>query len=537
MAIRSNFFLVFLFLAALTICGQESASFPGSKPYREQLAESGPVREISLHDALATALMQNLDIEIENYNRDLNRAATVNALSYYDPLAGLNTSLISSDLPVTSVLQTGASNSQITRSWSVAPSIQQNLPGGGTATLSVNLSRTSTNSIYAFVDPAFGSSIGIIITQPLWRGFRRTAAERQITVSRLNERMGESQFRQKVTGIVEQVINAYWRLAVTMENYEAQRQARDVAVLQYEQTRRRRDAGQETSLALTSARSDAASHEQTLTQAAVQIIQAANTLKRQLAPSVMDPLWADGLITADRPELKEPSVGLQEAVKTALERRPELEQLRLQLEQSDAELRFARQETKPAINLRLEAASTGSAGIVYALSSGLVVSRALDPSSPWYGGLGKAYGQAARFQYPSLAAGLEVKLPLRNRAANSQLATTVVGARKLQSQLQAAQEDILVEVRNAWESMAAQKKNVESASLSRRLAEEQLAVETAKGSSDTEKLELLRGQRDLADARVHELQALIDYDLAGVSLERAMNTLVDEEQVLLARRK
>lgn len=120
----------------------------------------------------------------------------------------MNASILSSNLPVTNILQTGESDSQITKSWSVNPSLQQNLPGGGTATLSVNLNRTSTNGLYVFVNPVYTSTVGLTITQPLLRGFRRTAAERQIIISRLTEHISESQFRQKVVTVVEQVISA-----------------------------------------------------------------------------------------------------------------------------------------------------------------------------------------------------------------------------------------------------------------------------------------------------------------------------------------
>jgi outer membrane protein TolC len=103
--------------------------------------------------------------------------------------------------------------------------------------------------------------------------------------------------------------------------------------------------------------------------------------------------------------------------------------------------------------------------------------------------------------------------------------------------MNAAQEDILVEVRNAWETIAAQRKNVEAALVSRRLSADRLATEKAKNVDDTASLDVLRDQRDLADAQVRELQALVDYQLAKVAYEKAMNSLVDDEQIVLARRK
>lgn len=543
MAIIPVSILAAFLVLAPPVRAQEGNLFPPSTPWRAKLAERGPVREITLRDSIATALMHNLEIEIENYNPDLAQTSLTSARSFFDPQATLNASLVSSNLPVTNVLQTGESDSQITKSLMINPSLQGNLPGGGTATLSVGLNRVSTNGLYVFINPVYTSTVGLTLTQPLLRGFRRTAAERQIVVAQLNERIDESQFRQKVASVVEQVINAYWRLAVGGEYYEAQRLARDVAIREYEDTRKRLQDGQETPLALTSRRSDVASHDQSLTQAEVQLVQAANNLKRLLAPSVFDPLWSIGLIAADRPEAPDPSkvdpqyASVDESIKTALARRPELVQLRLQAQQSSAEVRFAQQETKPAVNLRLELLTTGDAGKVYAVTPDNVVSLVPDPANPNYGGLGKSYGKALSVQHPSLAGGLEIRLPLRNRAANSQLTAAELGSRRVQSQMRATQEDILVEVRNTWGAIAAHRRNVEAAGISVRLAEERLNADVAKSGNDPRNIEALRDQRDLADARVHELQALVDYRLSEVSLRKAMDTLVDDQQIVLARHR
>jgi len=517
-----------LFFFVLTLRA-ETVAFPPSQPYRAQLAERGAVRDLSLRDAITTALQSNLDIEMERDNRETSHTGIANANSYYDPIFDLTGTALTSNIPVTNILQTGGFYSQITKAYTAVPSIQENLPGGGTAQLSLNLSRTYTNSYYALINPVYGSVLGITITQPLWRGFRRTAAERQIIVARLNESMSESEFRQRVAGTVEQVINTYWRLAIALENYESQRQSRDVAVAEYEQTRKEQKQGQEGALA--SQRSDVVAHDQSLTQAEVQVVQAENALKRLLTASIMDPLWTTGIIASDRPTPREPDMTEQDAVQTALQRRPELEQLRLQLKQSEADVRYNRQETKPAVNLRLEAQSTSYAG---------PIADTVDITGPLpaiTGAFGTTTRQAISFDHPSLAAGLEIRLPLRNLAAKSQLAAAVIGERKLQAQFRAAQEDILVDVRNAWQTIAVQRRNADSAVQSRKAAEERVHSEEAKHANEPGALDVLRARKDFEEARKNELQALVDYQLSLVTLQRAMNTLVDEQQIVLARRK
>jgi len=206
MAIRSACFLSLLLSVASILSSQEAGSFPPSVPYRVQLAARGPIREIGLREALAMALAHNLEIEIDSYGRELSREATISAKSYFDTVATLNTSVISSDIPATNILQTGALDSLINKAVSVMPGIQQNIPGGGAVTVFTNIARNTTNSQFSFINPVFGSTLGFSVTQPLWRGFRRTAVERQIVVSRLNEKLSESQFRQKVAYVIEQVL-------------------------------------------------------------------------------------------------------------------------------------------------------------------------------------------------------------------------------------------------------------------------------------------------------------------------------------------
>ncbi|HLK65920.1 MAG TPA: TolC family protein [Bryobacteraceae bacterium] len=523
------FSVVFGFaVSALSLGAQEAASLV-PKPYRAQLEQHGHVREMSLRDAIATALQCNLEIEIEGYNHEAARANTTNASAYYDPVLGLNTSAISTNVPVTNILQTGEFASQITKTWSVSPSIQQNLPGGGTAILTTNLNRVSTNSDYSLINPVLGSTFGLTITQPLLRGFLRTGAERQIAINQLNERITVSQFQQKAAAVVEQVINNYWRLAATLENYEAQRQGYAVAAAEYEESRKKNGDGPQA--AVSSQRSELLSRDQILAQAAVQIIQASNGLKRLLAPSVADPLWADGIVATDTPDVKPLSITLEEAVHAAMSKRPELEQLRLQIKQSDADVRFNRQETKPTVNLRLETLATGDTGPIRDIPPGTI------PPASITGGIGAATRQALAFQHPSFAAGVEIKMPVRNGAAQSQLTNALIGGHKLQAQLRAAEQDILVDVRNAWESIEAQRRTVDSTQLARRLAEEHLTAETAKPASDSQNLDVLRSRKDLEEARTRELQAQIDYQLAVVSLERAMSTLLDDQQVVFPARK
>lgn len=96
------------------------------------------------------------------------------------------------------------------------------------------------------------------------------------------------------------------------------------------------------------------------------------------------------------------------------------------------------------------------------------------------------------------------------------------------------EQAIIVEVRNSFQVVETRKKSLDSARLARVLSEELLAGETARfqvGFSTN--FEVLRYQRDVEAARVWELRALVDFQLAIVSLQRATDVLLEENGIVL----
>ena len=49
--------------------------------------------------------------------------------------------------------------------------------------------------------------------------------------------------------------------------------------------------------------------------------------------------------------------------------------------------------------------------------------------------------------------------------------------------------------------------------------------------------QVLRYQRDLAEAQVRELRAMVDYQLALTALQKATFTIVEDSDILLAKRE
>ena len=75
--------------------------------YVTRMREEGPVLEVTLREAIRLALVNNLEIAIENYNEDLNQEQIIRTRGFYDPTYNLSLGWTSSESPTTSSLQAG----------------------------------------------------------------------------------------------------------------------------------------------------------------------------------------------------------------------------------------------------------------------------------------------------------------------------------------------------------------------------------------------------------------------------------------------
>jgi outer membrane protein TolC len=483
------------------------------------MREEGPVLEVTLREAIRLALVNNLEIAIENYNEDLNREQIIKTRGFYDPTYSFSVGWASSESPTTSSLQAGgAITINSSDRFSFDNQLLQNVAGGG---------------------------ILITFTQPLWRGFRKTNTERQIELFNLDSDINETQFEQRVSEVVQQVQNQYWELVYAVEANETQRQSVELAAIQHENNRKRVEIGVMAPIEITSSRAEIARREQEMIQSEVQIINAQNALKRLLAEDPGASIWNVALIPIDVPQIEDVQISLEASIRTALEKRPELEQIQLQMEQNGVDRSYYKKDGKPSVNLRGNFGSNSATGQVFGTvlidtdgdgipdSSG---GRVPVPDDPRFGNFAKAWEQVFGFDFRAWGIFLDVEIPLRNRSNEADLATVLIRERQLLSTLKNQEQMIIVEVRNAYESLATRKKSLEAATVASQLSREQLDGETKRFEAGlSTNFEVLRFQRDLAESQVAELRALVDYQLAVTALQKALFVIVEESDIVLAK--
>jgi Outer membrane protein len=197
---------------------------------------------------------------------------------------------------------------------------------------------------------------------------------------------------------------------------------------------------------------------------------------------------------------------LDQAVKIALERRPEMRMTDLEIETAQLEADRTRNDMLPQIDL---VGAYGQGGREYEL-----------------GGALRGILDRENFNY---SIGVQGTIVLGNRAARganlkARLAKKQAEARKRQTELA-----LMTAVHVALSNVHSSRVLVESARQTVRLQEANVAADEKRlrlGVATS--FEVLRTQEDLANARQQELQAQVAYEKALVELRTAEGTLLDE---------
>jgi outer membrane protein TolC len=151
------------------------------------------------------------------------------------------------------------------------------------------------------------------------------------------------------------------------------------------------------------------------------------------------------------------------------------------------------------------------------------------------GGIGTAYQTLFVQGLKNWFVGFNVQIPLRNRSLEGQLGQLAVQKRQLLMNRKSQEQKIAVQVRNAVEDLENNKQKVETAKVARQLAEVQLDAETKRFKAGTsQNFLLLQRQHDLTTAQGNELQALVSYRKAIITLQQNMFTLLESNDYEIA---
>ena len=341
-----------------------SPELPPSKPLQvpARLGISGEAK-LALNDVISMVLANNRDLLISRISASEAVMNVNGAKGYYDPVFGLNAYRLRSVTPVASLIG-GAANGKLTQKQLYAdPQISGNFPWlGGSYKFDFSSSRQSTDSTFLVLNPQFPSAATLNLTQPLWRGLRFDENRYRLRVSRKNVNLTSHQLRQRVIEIVTQAIQAYWELDFAYRNLGVQIEAVRLAEQQDDSNRRQVRQGILAPVDVIQTQTQVSTFQQNVFTAQEALTRAENALKTLILPSRVDLLWRAALIPITPPPVNSALPDIEAAVQNALSNRPELAEIKINLDVNRLESQLSAEQARPQINAVATLSVQGLAG-------------------------------------------------------------------------------------------------------------------------------------------------------------------------------
>ena len=451
-------------------------------------------------------------------------------LESYDPILVASMNIEHSSAPQSNIVTTGVSRFQ-QNSGIANFSYSQAFATGTQLMLDFNNSRATNNALFSTLVPEIRSDFRFTFRQHLLSGFGLGPNLRFVHIAKNNREISDVAFRNQVVATVVQIENIYWDLVSAFETVRVNEQSVALAEKTVSDDRAQVKIGNLAPIEVTRAESELAQRREDLliaqTQLQLQQLLMKNAITRNLSDRV---LASAPVIPTNLVALpaQEPVVPVEDLIQDALVHRPELVQTRIDLTNRDISRKGARNALLPTVDFVAWYGGSGLAGVQNPLNT------EVPPSSIPTTGFTNAFTQLMHTDFPDYAVGLSVNLPIRNRGAQADQVRSELEYRQAQMRSLQLQNQVGIEVRNAQFAVEQNRARVDTARQARDLASQTFDIERkrfALGASTSN--DVLHRQRDLAQAESTLVNAMSAYAKSRVELDRSTGSLLSRYGIVL----
>src|SRR5229473_925234 len=421
-------------------------------------------------------------------------------------------------------------------------SYQQGFQWGTNMLMGFNNTHVTTNSPFTTFSPVVNSNFQFRLTQHLLQGFGLAPNTRFIRIAKNNRELSDVAFRLQVTDSVDQIENIYWDLVFAYENVRVQNESLAFAQKTLSDTKKQVEIGSLAPIEVVRAQSTVAQDQQLVTTAQTNLQLQQLLMKNAISRSLKDPTLATAEViptsTMDVPA-QEPIVPAEDLINESLRHRPELVESRIDLNSRELSNKAVRSSLLPTLDLFAYYGGSGLGGAQnpaalcanpsqpFCATANPDPTLSQSPISPTTG-YGSTLNQLVNSTAPDKGIGLQLNIPLRNRAAQAVQIRSELEFRQAQLRLQQIENQVAVEVRNAQYAVQQNRASVDSAKAAVELGHQSLEAEQKKFQFGTSTNTLvLQFQSQLATAESTLVNAMVAYEKSRVELDRATGQLLD----------
>jgi len=412
----------------------------------------------------------------------------------------------------------------------------QGFQWGTNMAVSFTNDRIASNSPFTNESPALNSSFNFRLTQHLLQGFGFAPNTRFIQIAKNNREISDVAFRLQITSTVDQIENMYWDLVFAYENVRVQKEQLAFAQKTLSDNQKQVQIGTLAPIEVVRAQSTVATNQQTLTLALTNLELQQLLMKNALSRTLVDPTLADAeVIPTSTMELpaQEAVIPTQDLVNDALGHRPELSEARINLSNTDISNKAIRSALLPTVDLFAYYGGSGLGGMQNPLANCLTQTPPCTsfPTTSYTDTLNQLVNSTA----PDKGAGITINIPLRNRTAQATQVRSEFEYRQAQLRIQQIENQVRIEVRNAQFGVQQNRASVASAQAALDLGRQSLDAEQKKYAlgASTSTL-VLQNQALMTQAEVTLVSAQAAYEKAEIELDRSIGLLLDHAGIQIA---
>jgi outer membrane protein len=408
--------------------------------------------------------------------------------------------------------------------------VQQGMLTGGFVQVSANESYLKENTPTNILNPSVAPVVQVFMRHNFLQGFGSAVNSRFIRVAEKNVGLAEETFRSQLLNLVANVLNLYWDLASQIEDVKARQRSLDVAQKFYNDTKRQIELSALAKVEIYRAQGELTTRKQELAISLASVHQRENLLKNALSRNGLeDPLLdAAEVVPLDRIEVPEQDdlPALRELVAKAMAKRPDIALARINQETAEISAVGTASGVLPILQGIASMTNSGLSGKANPQPGGIT-------ADPYYeGGLGNALGQVFRRNFPNWRAAVLFEGVFHNRVAQGDYGIDQLQLRQNELVTFRSRNQLVVDISNQVIALRQARSRHSQAVDTRTLQEQLLEKEQRKfslGASTINNVVVV--QRSLATARATEVAALSTYSRARVSLDQVLGETLEKNNV------
>ena len=390
--------------------------------------------------------------------------------------------------------------------------------------------RNANNSPSEAINPNLYSNLSVTITQQLLAGFGISANERFMHIAKKNLQITDLAFRAQVIATVTQVENIYWDLVNAYQDEQVKERSLAFAQRTLQDDQKQLQLNAIPAMQVDKDESDVATSEGDLTVSRANLRLNELLIKNALTKTDDEAIDEMPVIPLDRTGPSDPNAtkSIEELIAAAEKNRPDVTQDELAMQVAEASLKSIRSELLPTLNVYGYYSGAGTAGPRNPYCDPTRTDCSTDLPVGFTGMLQNTFNYSS----PEYQVGMTLSINLRNRVAKADQFRASLEFRQRQITFEEQKKSIRFDVRNSLFALQQAQARVDAATKARDLAQHTFDVTQqeqqlgAKSSSDT-----LAAQHDLSIAESVLVAAQTAFEKAKVDIDRATGETLQQTGV------